>query len=142
MVAQMSDRGPARAPRGSLEQESAAGLLSRLFNDATALFRNEIALAKAEARKAFANVKAGVGAIAIGGAVLLVGALALAAALILGLAEMMAPWLAALLVGVAFAIVGAVLITMAKKKLEPRNLALERTQSSLKRDAEVVTRRT
>ena len=138
----MATTSTGAAPRGSLEQESTTTLLSRLFSDATALFQNELQLAKAELRETTSTLKAGVAAIAIGGAVLLAGVLALIAALILALAEVVEPWLAALIVGAALAVIGFVMLQSAKKKLEPRNLALDRTQTSLKRDAEVVARRT
>ncbi len=128
--------------RAPLEQESAANLLSRLVSDLTALFRNELALAKAEFTTAATNVKAGIAGIAVGAAVLLAGALSLVAAAILGLAEVLDPWLAALVVGVALGVIGFVLLQSAKKKLEPSNLSMERTQHSLRRDAEVVARRT
>ena len=124
------------------EQESATNLLSRLVNDITALFRNELALAKAEFSKAATNAKLGVAGMAAGAAVLLAGALSLVAAAILGLAEVIEPWLAALIVGVALGVIGFVMLQSAKKKLEPSALSLERTQHSLRRDAEVVARRT
>lgn len=124
------------------EQESASNLLSRLVGDITALFRNELALAKAEFSKAATNAKLGIAGIAAGAAVLLAGALAIVAAAILGLAEVMEPWLAALVVGVALGVIGFVMLQSAKKKLEPSALSMERTQQSLRRDAEVVARRT
>lgn len=133
---------PGSAPRGSLEQESTGNLLSRLLADASALFRNEVALAKAELHQTTTTLKAGLVSVAIGAAVLLAGVLALIAAVILALAQVVEGWIAALIVGGALAIIGLVLLQAAKKKLEPGNLALERTQSSLKRDAEVVGRRT
>lgn len=126
---------------GPPEQESAASLVSRLVNDLTALFRNELALAKAEFSRAATSVKLGAAGLAIAGAVLLAAALSLVAAAILGLAEVLDPWLAALVVGVALGIVGFVMLQSAKKKLEPSSLSMERTQHSLRRDAEVVARR-
>lgn len=130
------------APRDSLDQEPASTLLSRLFSDATALVRSEMQLAKAELRETTSNLKAGMAAIAMGAAVLLAGVLALIAAVILALAEVVEPWLAALIVGGALAVIGLVMLQAAKKKLEPSALKLDRTQTSLKRDAEVVARRT
>ena len=129
-------------PRGTGEQDSTANLLSRLVGDITALFRNELALAKAEFTKAATNVKLGVAGIAAAGAVLLAAALSIVAAAILGLAEVMDPWLAALVVGVALGVIGFVMLQSAKKKLEPSALSMERTQHSLRRDADVVARRT
>jgi hypothetical protein len=130
-------------PRGGApEQESAANLIGRLLTDLTALLRNELALAKAEFAKAATNGKRGVAGMAAACAVLLAGALSLVAAAILGLAEVMAPWLAALLVGVALGVIGFLMFQTSKKKLDPSALSLERTQHSLRRDAEVVGRRT
>ena len=39
-------------------------------------------------------------------------------------------------------VIGFVMLQSAKKKLEPSALSMERTQQSLRRDAEVVARRT
>lgn len=130
------------APRDSLDQEPATSLLSRLLSDATALVRNEVQLAKAELRETTSTLKAGIAAIAVGGAVLLAGVLALITAVILALAQVVEPWIAALIVGATLAIVGLVMLQAAKKKLEPGALMLDRTQTSLKRDAQVVARRT
>jgi hypothetical protein len=128
------------APRGSLEQESTTHLLSRLLSDAAALVHNEVRLAKAELRETTTTLKAGIAAIAIGAAVLLAGVLALITAIILALAQVVEPWIAALIVGAALSVIGFVMLQTAKKKLEPHNLALDRTQTSLRRDAQVVTR--
>lgn len=129
-------------PPSGPERDSAANLVSRLLNDVTALFRNELALAKAEFAKAVSNAKLGAAGMAAAAAVLLAGALSLVAAAILGLAEVMEPWLAALIVGVALGVIGFLMVQASKKKLEPSALSLERTQHSLRRDAEVVARRT
>ena len=77
--------------RGPSDQESAATLFSRLISDASALVRNEIALAKSELSEAATNAKLGLAALAIASVVMLAGAMALIAALILGLAEVMEP---------------------------------------------------
>src|SRR4051794_25996601 len=119
---------------------STTALLGRLFDDATALLRNEVQLAKAEFLNAANEVKARAVSMAAGGALLAVAALALVAAAILALAEVVAPWLAALIVGVVLAIIGAILLSAARKRLSSGNL--ERTKASLERDANVVARRT
>jgi hypothetical protein len=134
MAAQLSD--------SSLERESAAGLLSRLLGDFTALLRNEVALAKAEFSEAASTAKAGVAALAIAAVVLLAGTLTLLAAAVLALAEVMAPWAAALSVGAVLAIIGFVLLQSAKRKLQPSNLDMNRTRTAVRSDAEVLVRRT
>jgi uncharacterized membrane protein YqjE len=128
------------SPRSSLEQESTTTLFSRLFSDAAALVHNEVQLAKAELRESVTTLKTGIAAIAIGAAVLLAGVLALITAVILALAQVVEPWVAALIVGAALSVIGLVMLQTAKKKLEPHNLALDRTQTSLRRDAQVVAR--
>lgn len=138
----MSANQFASSPRAEpLERESAAGLLSRLLADVTALFRNEVALAKAEFAELTENAKAGIAAIAMAAVVLLAGLLALLAAAILGLAEVMAPWLAALIVGVVLALAGLLLIRTARQKLQPSR-HLDRVRSAVRNDAEVIARRT
>jgi Protein of unknown function (DUF1469). len=124
------------------EQDSAGHLISRFVNDLAALFRNELALAKAELSRAVINVKVGIAGLAAGAAVLFAGGLALVAAAILGLAKVLEPWLAALVVGVVLGVVGLVMLQSAKGKLKSDNLSMERTQQSLRRDAQVVARRT
>ena len=122
-----------------LEDESAPSLLGRLIEDVTSLFRNELALARAETMEAAHKAKAGVGAVATGGAILLLGGIALVAAAVLGLATVMVAWLAALIVGVVLAIIGYAMLNTGKKRLEPSNFTLDRTQESLRRDKETVT---
>ena len=122
-----------------LEDESAPGLLGRLIEDVTGLFRNELALARAETMEAAHTAKAGVGAVATGGAVALLGGIALVAAAVLGLATLMSAWLAALIVGVVLAVVGYAMLKAGKKRLEPSNFTLDRTQESLRRDKETVS---
>jgi hypothetical protein len=138
MAANQFASGPRPEP---LERESAAGLLSRLLGDVTALFRNEVALAKAEFAELTDSVKAGIAALAIAAVVLLTGLLALVAAAILGLAEVVAPWLAALIVGVALGVAGVLLVRSAKQKLQPTKY-LDRVRASVRQDAEVIARRT
>ena len=121
---------------------SASGLMARLLEDATALVRNEIALAKAELMQAGDAFKASLAAVAMGSMIVAAGALTLIAAVVLGLATVLAPWLAALLVGMALTAIGIVLLTTARKKLSPRALTLDRTRDSLQKDAAIAARRT
>lgn len=132
--------------RGSLnesasEMESTGGLLSRLMSEVATLFRKEMALAKAELTQAATQTKRGVMAMAAGGAVLFAGGVILLAALVLLLAEFLAPWLAALIVGAVLALVGYTMLQIGKKKFTPATLKPERTQESLRKDKDVITRR-
>jgi xanthine/uracil permease len=127
---------------GSGEQGSVTGLLSRLMDDALGLAKNEIALAKAEARGVIDDAKASVAPFAIAGGVMLAGALTLVAAVVLALAEVMDPWLAALIVGVALLAIGWLLIKSGQRKWANIGDRFERTQESIQKDATVVARRT
>jgi putative superfamily III holin-X len=123
------------------ERESAVGLLRRLVDEFTVLFRKEIALAKAEVALGVSQVKAGAISMASGGAVLFAGFLVLLAAAVLGLSNVMPDWLAALIVGAVVSIIGFVLINSGKNKLDPAVLKPERTQHALQKDKEMVERR-
>jgi len=123
------------------EPVSATVLINRLLDDATALVRNEVALVKAEVTQSINTLKLTVRSMAAGTVVLAAGMLTLVAAAVLG-AEVVAPWLAALIVGAALAIVGFALIQAAKRNLVSANLSLERTGQSLRKDAAVAARRT
>lgn len=125
-----------------MEHESAATLLGRLVDDCAALVRNEVALAKAELSESTTRAKAGVAALIGAVATLLAGSLALIAAIILGLAEVMQPWLAALIVGVAITGVGFLLLQAARKKLLPPHLEIDRTRAAVRHDVQVLARRT
>jgi len=97
-------------------------LLKRLANETGTLVRQEIALARAEMRE---KAKAGgAGAAMIGGGVVvaLMAAGAVTAMLILALATAMPGWLAALIVGVVFALAALLLVrsgTTAVKRAMP-----------------------
>jgi hypothetical protein len=132
----------ASSPISGGPPDSMTGLLSRLMDEALALARNEIALAKAEARTALRDVKLSVAPFAIAAGVLLAGALTLVATIILALAEVMRPWLAALLVSIVLLVTGFVLFKAGKRKWSHLGEQFDRTQESLQKDATVVARRT
>ncbi|HEY0938693.1 MAG TPA: phage holin family protein [Steroidobacter sp.] len=121
------------------ETTSIATLLSRLVEDATALARNEVALAKAEVRGVVRDVKMSVVPFTIAGGVLLAGGLTLVAALVLALAEVVEPWLAALIVSVVLLVIGWALLKAGQRKWS--HISFDRTQESLQKDATVVARR-
>ena len=129
-------------PDDPIEKQSLASLLSRLIGDASALFRSEVALAKAEITQAATDAKLGAAAMGIALVIMLAGALALVAALILGLAVFVAPWLAALIVGVALSAIGIGMLQVARHKIKTPSLKLPRTKDDLRADAAVLARRT
>jgi hypothetical protein len=123
------------------DTESPAGLLRRLVDELTTLVRQELALATSEITRSIGAARAGITAIASGGAVLFAGFLVLLAAAVLGLAEVMEAWLAALIVGLIVGVVGYGMLQAGRKKLDPAQLKPVRTQESLRRDKEIFDRR-
>jgi hypothetical protein len=120
------------------DERSIGELLSQLANDTTKLLRQEVRLAKVELGQKAADAGKRVGLIAVGGAVAYAGVLAIVAALIVLLADFIALWLAALVIGVALAGIGYVLIQQqlaALKQLDPSPRA---TVETLKEDKEWV----
>lgn len=122
--------------------DTTTGLLRRLVDDLQTLVRKELALARAEITQSLNDAKQGVTGIAAGAFVLYAGVLTLLASAVLGLSNVMEPWLAALIVGGIVAIVGFVMLQGGKKKLEPSSLYPDRTAESLRRDKDMVQRRT
>jgi hypothetical protein len=130
------------ADESGLEHQSATTLLGRLISAFTELVRNEVALAKAELSDSTTRARSGIVALIGAVSTLLAGSLALVAAIILGLAKVMEPWLAALIVGAVISVVGLLLLRGARKKLLPPHLEIERTRTAVRQDVEVLARRT
>lgn len=132
------------------EPRPLAELIGGLASDISTLFRKEIELAKAETSE---KVSAAIGGVELllAGAVLALGALgvllaaavsALAAFFVnRGMQEMGANSLAAVIVGVIVAGIAWLLVSRGLAALKGNNLKLERTATSLGRDAAVVKER-
>jgi hypothetical protein len=117
---------PAERPLGEL--------VSELWENSETLVRKEFELALAELDSRVEDAKVGLKNAAAGGAVLYAGMLAIVASLILLLAEIMAPWLAALLVGVFVMGIGFVVVKSGTQRLRPERLKPERTIQNVRRD--------
>jgi uncharacterized membrane protein YqjE len=115
-------------------------LIRRLADEVTTLFTKELALLKVETTSAINDTRAGIASLAAGGAVLYAGFLFLLTAAVLGLAEVMEPWLAALIVGAVVAIIGAIMLSSGKKKLAPSAFNPTHTRSSLEKDRDMIKR--
>src|SRR5262245_38873548 len=89
------------APRhdAELDNATALGLIRHFMDELTTLFRQEVALLTAELTGAAGKLVAGLVSILTGGAVLFSGFLVLLAAAVLGLSNVVAPWLAERIVG-------------------------------------------
>jgi membrane protein implicated in regulation of membrane protease activity len=86
------------------------------------------------------HIKAGVLSLAIGLGVLFAGFIVLLFAAAAALSLVVAPWLAYLIVGGAVAIIGLILLLVAKKNLNPESMVPNRTIDSLKKDEAMVRR--
>lgn len=120
-------------PRG---ERTLGALLADLTREASRLFRQEIALAKAEIADRISHLGTGAVELAAGGLIAYAGLLALIAAAILGLAEVLPAWLAALIIAVVVLALGGVLVLIGRRHLEPTKLVPYRTMRSLRDDAD------
>ncbi len=119
---------------------SVTALMRRLVDDVATLFRKELALATAEVLHATHDVRSGISSMIGGAAVLYAGFVGLLAAAVLGLAEVMPAWGAALIVGLAAVLLGLGLLRWSKSKMRPRHFAPERTAASLREDQAMLRR--
>ena len=125
-------------------ERSFGGLLREVTSDIAALFRAEVALAKAEISEKSNRVGRNLAALAVGAGICFAGALALLAAAINVvawlIAEVISPalavWLAPLLVGAVLAAVGYGRIRSAVKELKSESLAPEQTTQTLQENKE------
>jgi hypothetical protein len=121
------------------ERRSLADLVSDLVRETSLLARQEVALAKAEISENLARARTAAIGVAIGAAVAFAGLLVLLDAAVLVLVDVLgpefAPWVSALIVGVAVLILGLVLLQSGIKRMESP-LMPQRTVDSLKRNVE------
>ena len=113
---------------------SVSALLSDLATETGTLLRHEIALFKTELQEKLGRLGRGVGAVAAGGVIAFSGWLALLAAAVLGLSEVLAPWLAALIVGLVVLAIGGGLLLFGKRRISADALVPDRTLNSLRED--------
>lgn len=128
-----------REEQPSGADSSVGQLVERLSAQVSALVRDEMALATAEMKRKGAQAGVGIGIGSAGAVVALLGLGALVAAAVLGLATVLAAWLAALVVGVALVAVAGVLAAVGIGQV--RNSAPpvpEQAVQSTKRDIETV----
>ncbi|MHB0765033.1 phage holin family protein [Stutzerimonas sp. NM35] len=117
---------------------SVGGLLRQLTHEVPSLITKELALAKVELTESIRATKAGAASVASGGAVLLGGFIILLMSAVYGLSEVMAPWLAALIVGGVVVVIGLIMVSAGKKKFEASSFKPERTLHSMNKDKEAV----
>lgn len=116
------------------QEPSLGQLFADLTREMTTLVRQEVALATTEMSQKASDVGRNVGFLAVGGAVAYAGFLAIVAAVIVLLAQVIPAWLAALVVGVAVAAGGYLLVQKGLEALKQVDLKPRQTVESLKED--------
>lgn len=122
-------------------ETSALSLIRQLAHEVPALLSKELALAKAEIRTSIESTKAGVAAVGGGAIVMLAGLIIVLLAAVYALANIMQPWLAALIVGVIAMVIGFIMIQSGKKQFDASHLTPERTVSALQKDKDAIQRK-
>src|SRR3954451_4633123 len=125
-------------PRAAdLRERPVAELLKQLANETTTLVRQELDLAKAEMREKAGRAGAGAGMWGAAGVIALIALGSLTAFLILALDGVMPNWLAALIVGLAYAAIAGVLYLRGKQRVEEAGSPVpEQTVETLKQDVQ------
>jgi hypothetical protein len=122
------------------DQRSLGELFADLSQKASLLAWQEIQLAKIEMKQKAIEASGEIGIIVVGGFLANAALLALVAALILGLAEFMAIWQAAFIVGIGVALIATLLIWKGVTALKKMNPVPEQTVMTLKEDKVWLTR--
>lgn len=110
-------------------------LLNEFLQEIRTLFSQEVALAKAELRQGASRLMSDVVLLVVGGVILLASIFVFVAAAVLGLAEVVEPWLSALIVGAVIAFIGFILLRVGMSKLKKQNFMPDETIRSLKEDS-------
>lgn len=113
-------------------ERSIGAVVSDILGDLHVIVRGEVRLAKAELREELAKAKRGAMLLFAGSLVLTAALGCLLLAAIYGLATVWPPWAAALAVGGATAIVGAVLALSGRKQIGGVELPPQKTVASVK----------
>lgn len=122
----MMDPIPVQRPLGELFSELAA--------ETGTLLKKEVALVKVEMRNKASKAGHASAIIAAGGGVAALGAMTLTAAIVLLLATVLPPWLAATLVGIVVATIGGIVLAAGIKALKGIDAAPRETMLTLQQD--------
>jgi hypothetical protein len=121
----------------SKEERSLGELFADLARESSTLIRQEVGLAKVELTEKASRLGKDLGFLAIGGAVAYAGFLGIMAGVIIVLAAAGLPWwLAALLVGLALAGGGYLLVQRGLTEMRREDLAPRQTMESLRENTQ------
>jgi hypothetical protein len=116
------------------EEPSLGELFADLTREMTTLVRQELRLASSELGQKTSQVGKDVGFLAIGGAIAYAGLLAVIAAIIIGLANFIAWWLSALIVGIVVAATGYFLVRKGLSAIKEIDFTPKQTIKTIKED--------
>lgn len=117
------------------DERSIGELFSELANETSTLLKQEVALVQVELTQKAAKIGKNIGFLVVGGTIANAALLAIVATLIIGLANFMQLWLAALIVGILTGTAAAGLISIGLKRLKNMDLKPKETVESLKENA-------
>jgi uncharacterized membrane protein YqjE len=126
------------ANTNTAHDRSLGELFADLSRETSALVRQEVELAKTEMSEKASKVGKNVVFLVAGGAILHLASVFILLAIVIGLTNVMEPWLAALIVGVVVAIVGGLLVVTGINALKRTDLLPQKTIESLKENKEWV----
>ena len=122
------------------DERSLGELFSELSRETNTLIRQEVQLAKAEMSEKATKIAKDLVFVVLGAIILYTGVLALVFSAILGLAELIEPWLSALVIGLVIVAIGGYLAYRGYNQLQKVDPVPERTVETLKEDAEWLKR--
>lgn len=126
-------------PAGAMEQDdsrSVGAIVGDIAKDMSGLIRQEMDLAKTELKTEVRKAGKGAGMLGGAGAAGYLMLFFLSLALMYLLAKVMPLWIAAVVTGVVWGIVAAVLALRGRKEMKQSNPQLPMTQQSLKEDVQ------
>jgi hypothetical protein len=129
----------------SRQDRPLTSLVAALGRQVSALFRRELALARAELSEKVREAGSGLALVAAGGMIILIGLFFVVQAAVFGVVALLdlflppeiAVWLGPLLVGLATVLTGWSLLASGRNKLSAETLAMHRTAESLREDTEL-----
>jgi uncharacterized membrane protein len=113
-------------------------LLKELIDEGSQLIRQEFRLAQAESAEKIGQVQSGLISIVAGLLLAFAALLILLQALVIALANVVAPWLASVIVGVVVAATSFVFVKQGQSSLKVVNLLPARTVKSVRDDKDMV----
>ena len=122
--------------------QSISALWHQLTTQLSTLLRQELTLARTELYESLTRLLSSVGAVVVGAAFLHIALLSLLVAAIFGLALLMPIWAAALCIAVVTAVLGFALLQHGRKLLKATHLTPSHSPESLRKDKDVLLRRT